>query len=189
MALLTGHSATLAQEIPAEPNHYQLFIKYQFFLEAPFSKKNGFPLLPHTNLQIGVRYQLQKQGDDYITFALSSESIAIPSARLVRGKIHPGLALGYMNLKPGKQVGYSAELGYYFHKNFNRSVYLLPQLHLQTGKERALSFESQIGLGYIHSFQKGPIYKLKNGNYMRTPNTGHGHAMPTLSVGSNYTFN
>jgi hypothetical protein len=189
MALVIGQLPGRAQEIPQQPNHYQLFIKYQFFLEAPFSKKNGFPFLPHTNLQVGVRYQVQKQGDEYLTFALTSESIALPSLKLVRGTIHPGLALGLMSVKPGKQLGYSAELGYYFHKNFNQSLYLLPQLHVQTGKGNGLSFESAVGVGYIRSFSKGPIYSLQQGNYKRIPNLGRGHAMPSLSIGSNYQFN
>lgn len=127
-----------------------------------------------------------------LNVSVFSEAWSMPSFELVKKPIHPGLYVGTeKNMKEGRHSRFflSAGLGYYYHKNIQHGIFL----NLNAGYAYQFGFGlytgASLGVGVINTIYPTPTYKLKNGEYKKSPDWGKVSLMPNADLTVGYTFN
>lgn len=106
---------------------------------------------------------------------------------------HTGINLGieyYPHQTDRHQMILAGNIGGYVHPRNNTSLFIRAQwgqrLHFKSG----LFLDQFVGLGYLHQFvHGGDLYEVKpNGAVVKTPDSGQPLVMPSISLGTGYTF-
>jgi len=126
-----------------------------------------------------------------LTLSLFSESISLPSYKVVKG-INPGINIGtefVLKQKPKGQRILTANLGLYYHKRIHYGIFLSSEFGYRYQSPIGIDLEALVGLGYLHTFWASKTYQRNDdGTYAEKKTFGRPHIAPSASIGLAYDF-
>lgn len=124
-----------------------------------------------------------------ITITLFSESVSMPNFRNIFKNPNLGIRIGtelYYSRSENRQLIQTINLGYYYHKDFQKGLYLSSEFGYRKFIYKAF-VDATVGVGYLLINSALPRYELKGNDYERAGNT-FGRLMPTIGLGAGYQF-
>lgn len=124
-----------------------------------------------------------------ITITLFSESVSMPNFRNIFKNPNLGIRIGtelYYSRSENRQLIQTINLGYYYHKDFQKGLYLSSEFGYRKFIHKAF-VDATVGVGYLLINSALPRYELKGNDYERAGNT-FGRLMPTIGLGAGYQF-
>lgn len=121
-----------------------------------------------------------------------NQAVGSPFDGTILRIVHPGFSLGTeLILKDGRRwqwVG-GVRAGYYFNRYNSRALFLLPSIGLRFTLPFGLFAEAGPGLGYLHSFHPGEIWRLNGeGEYEKARDAGKPALMIAGGAGLGFDF-
>lgn len=106
---------------------------------------------------------------------------------------HLGLNLGfeyYPYQSNTHQIILASNIGGYKHIRNNTSIFIREQWGQRIHFKNGLFIDQFLGLGYLHQFTHGGSNYIvqPNGAVIKSPNTGQPKFMPSIAVGTGYSF-
>lgn len=124
-----------------------------------------------------------------LTITLFSESVSMPNFRNIFKNPNLGIRVGtelYYSRNENHQLIQTINLGYYYHKDFQKGLYLSSEFGYRKFFNKAF-VDATVGVGYLLINSALPRYELKGNDFERIGNT-FGRIMPTLGFGAGYQF-
>lgn len=124
-----------------------------------------------------------------ITITVFSESVSMPNFRNIFKNPNLGIRVGtelYYSRNENHQLIQTINLGYYYHKDFQKGLYLSSEFGYRKFFNKAF-VDATVGVGYLLINSALPRYELKGKDFERIGNT-FGRIMPTLGFGAGYQF-
>lgn len=124
-----------------------------------------------------------------INISIMHESISIPFFRSpTKYEYNPSLLIGteyVLKRKKKHDFHLSGNVGYYYHKNWESTLFTEVRLGYRYFIKR-FSISPSIGLGYAHIFTTKPIYGYEDGEFQEIKNTGTSALQVSLSISPSY---
>ena len=124
-----------------------------------------------------------------IRLSVFSEAVTVPTYKLVKSPIHPGILVGVDFWKKSKnhwQQTFGTDLSYYYHRTFEHAIMLDATYSLGYSFKFGLQPKLLTSLGYKHSILTGTQYKFENGKYEKATNFGKPQVSLKLGFGLEY---
>jgi len=115
-----------------------------------------------------------------------------PGFRFIKQPAHPGILIGtefILKEKTKSNFHITSNFGFYYHKKFQNSFLLNSEIGYRFNFNFGLNLNSRFGLGYLHTFYPGEVYKLTNEEFKKITDFGKPHLITSFSIGTGYTFN
>lgn len=123
-----------------------------------------------------------------IKISILDETLTLPGLGSLNYKFNPAIMLGteYILRKKNNHDWFlSANLGYYYHKDWQAAVFINSEIGYRYQFKR-WNFNSKFGLGYAHAFSTKPLYENKEGVWQEAKNTGSPKFMPSIGFELGY---
>ena len=124
-----------------------------------------------------------------ISIAVINESISFPFTRF--SPVHPGVEVGTNLFEIEKPNGFRQINGYVGalkHESISNSIYLKGEFLRRYQVSKSIGIDALAGLGYMHSFYPGPVYKQdSNGEFQKKKQFGRPHLIANVGIGAAYT--
>jgi hypothetical protein len=124
-----------------------------------------------------------------IRLSVFTEAIAIPSYKLIKSPIHPGILVGidfFGKFKNHWKQTIGADLSYYYHRTFEHAIMLDATYSIGYSFKFGLQPKLLTSLGYKHSILTGTQYKFESGQYEKATNLGKPQVNLKLGFGLEY---
>ncbi|MFC2138440.1 hypothetical protein ACFLTE_09720 [Bacteroidota bacterium] len=127
-----------------------------------------------------------------IKVSFLNETVNItPAFRFLKHPVHPGLLIGTEFLvkeKPNSDFHISSNMGFYHHKKLQNGFLLNSEIGYRYNFNFGLNLNSRFGLGYLHTFYPGEVYKQTDEGFKEITDYGKPHLLASLSIGTGYTL-
>ena len=123
-----------------------------------------------------------------LVISVFNEAIVPSFLNVFDAPAHPGISVGVQHLltKPMQNEWiWAYNLAFYHHLLLQNGLSLNTELAFRRNFSRMYA-QTSLGVGYLHTFFPGKIYKLKNGSYNEVNDSGRGHFMPSFSIRPGY---
>ncbi|MEE9383356.1 MAG: hypothetical protein V3V08_08075 [Nannocystaceae bacterium] len=120
-----------------------------------------------------------------------SEATALPSHRLVRRPLHPGIDLGaeYSLTRPRPfQVALGISVGFFRHDQFRDGYWLQPNLRFGYTLPYGLEFAGMVGTGLFLAVSSLDTYREDSGGYVDAAPRIHPELLASLGAELGYDF-
>ncbi len=127
-----------------------------------------------------------------LSFNLMSESLSLPSYKLIRIPIHPGFQVSAElreKTKGNRISSINVNCRYYYHRYQEHAIMINLGYDWGYDFSNGLRPELLLGIGIKHTILPGPVYKLENGEYEKTTHFGRPLGNMTLGIGLEYAVN
>lgn len=126
-----------------------------------------------------------------VRLSLYNEALTLPTIKVFKGPIHPGIMLGTDLCTKSVnhwRMALGTDLGFYNHK-FNENAAML-DLAFALGYKFDFGLTPKItsAIGYKHAFFPSEAYQYKDGVYKKSPNLGTGSATFKLGLGLEFAI-
>ncbi len=126
-----------------------------------------------------------------IDVAFLSESLTLPSFRVVDRTGHPGMMAAYENpwrTYDRSYLFFEINAGFYLHEGFQNAMFLGFDLGYSYETPIGLGASVSAGLGYLHTFYPGPVYEHSDGEFEQVRDYGMPHLIFSIPLEINYNL-
>lgn len=123
-----------------------------------------------------------------LKISIMDESITYPNGSFLRYSFNPAIMIGTERIlkeKPKSHWYMTGNLGFFYHKDWQTGIFLNSEFGYQRNLGR-WNVHGRLGLGYLHSFATGAVYKLDAGEFQEVTDKGTHTFMPSGTVGVGY---
>jgi hypothetical protein len=133
------------------------------------------------------------ESNEYLEVGFFIHSVSLPfkaSNHLIGFNRFPGITIGfskhYKEPKGKLDKYFYHSISYYHQKELHKGLELSSVYTLDHKLRRQFGANGGMGLGYLHTFEDAPIYKLKDGKYKQVRDWGRPQFTPSVKFGLTY---
>lgn len=138
-----------------------------------------------------ILYGQEKEGIKQqfpIHVEVTDESISLPNLWFLKYRYNPAIKVGteYLLKEKNKHDFHlTGSLGYYYHKDWQSTFHLLPEVGYRYDLKRVRLF-ARLGVGYAHVFSPKTVYKFDGSEFKEAKDFGVPKLITSLSLNVSY---